>query len=71
MTNKQEQTSREAFEDEYCKARSGHDVTKLKKQGRQKIYDYYCGRKGNGQYTYSGTREAWKLWQAATRWADR
>ena len=70
MTNKQEQTSREAFENEYCKARSGQDATQLK-EGMQEIYDYYCGKKGNGQYILSSTREAWKLWQAATQWADR
>lgn len=65
MTNKQEQTSREAFE--------AHTVRKLKLRSPSvddEFVSHLMARSGN-DYKLSVINDKWDDWQAATQYADR
>lgn len=65
MTNKQEQTSREAFE--------AHTIRKLKLRSPS-VDDEFVSRlmvRSGEDYKLVVINDKWDDWQAATQWADR
>lgn len=62
MTNKQEQTSRKAFEEWFKNYHSEFDAD---------WHDQHLFVNSGGYYMHNNTERFWTAWQAATQWADR